>query len=115
MLFASSQLTLNPSVWVWILAVALVAVAWFAYWRTTPDLPRSTRIALAVLRAAAFVVLALLLLDPRSIRRSERDEAARVVLLVDQSASMSLPASGWGAGESRFDAAKAAASNIQKE
>ena len=115
MLFAASQLTLNPSAWVWILAILLVAVAWFAYWRTTPELARSTRIALAVLRAAAFVVLAVLLLDPRSIRRSDRDESARVVLLVDQSASMSLPAVGWGEGESRFDAATGAASSLEKE
>ncbi len=102
---ADTQLSLTPLAWVWILAAALVAVAWFAYWRTTPDLPRSTRIRLALIRGGAFVVLAMLLLDPRSIRRGEREEPARVVVLVDRSASMSLPASGWTGGETRFDAA----------
>ncbi len=100
-----TQLSLTPITWVWLLVVALVAVAWFAYWRTTPELPRRTRIQLAAFRTAAFVVLGLLLLDPRSIRRGERDEPARVVLLVDRSASMSLPKSGWSGGETRFDAA----------
>lgn len=110
-----TQLSLTPLAWVGLLAAALVAVAWFAYWRTTPDLPRPTRIRLAILRTAAFVVLTLLLLDPRSIRRGERDEPARVVLLVDRSASMSLPATGWVGGETRFDAATRAAAALARE
>lgn len=100
-----THLSLTPAPWVWLLAAALIAVAVFAYWRTTPELPRRTRLWLAALRTAAFVVLTLLLLDPRAVRRGERDEPARVVLLVDRSASMSLPASGWAGGETRFDAA----------
>jgi hypothetical protein len=98
---------------VWLLAAALVAVAAFAYWRTTPELPRRTRLWLAALRTAAFVVLTLLLLDPRAVRRGERDEAARVVLLVDRSASMSLPANGWSGGETRFDAATRTAKALE--
>jgi len=112
---ADNQLSLTQLPWVWILAAALIGVAWFAYWRTTPDLPRSVRVRLALLRTAAFFVLAVLLLDPRSIRRGDRDEEARVVLLVDRSASMSLPASGWGDGESRFDAATRTAAALARE
>jgi hypothetical protein len=97
----------------WLLAAALIAVAVFAYWRTTPELPQRTRLWLAALRTAAFVVLTLLLLDPRAVRRSERDEPARVVLLVDRSASMSLPASGWAGGETRFDAATRTARTLE--
>ncbi|MCI0452419.1 MAG: DUF58 domain-containing protein, partial [Candidatus Latescibacteria bacterium] len=111
---ADTHLSLTPIAWVWILVAALVAVAWFAYWRTTPDLPRRTRIQLAALRTAAFVVLGLLLLDPRAIRRGERDESARVVLLVDRSASMSLPAQGWSGGETRFDAAAQTAASLAR-
>ncbi len=111
---ADTHLSLTQSPWVWLLAAALVAVAVFAYWRTTPELPRSTRLQLAALRTAAFVVLSLLLLDPRAVQRGERDEPARVVLLVDQSASMSLPASGWSEGESRFDAASRAAAALAR-
>ncbi len=109
-----TQLSLNPSAWVWLLAIALIAVAWFAYWRTTPDLPRRLRIQLGILRAAAFTVLALLLLDPRSIRRDEREEPARVAILVDRSASMSLPATGWVGGETRFDAAARTAAALER-
>ncbi len=114
MLGADTQLSLSPAAWVWVLAAALIAVAWFAYWRTTPDLARSTRIQLAVLRAAAFVVLTLLLLDPRAIRRSEHDEPAQVVLLVDRSASMSLPASGAAGAETRFAAAQKTAASLAR-
>jgi hypothetical protein len=110
---ADTHLSLSPVAWVWVLAAALLAVAWFAYWRTTPDLPRGTRIQLAVLRAAAFVVLSLLLLDPRAIRRSEHDEPAQVVLLVDRSASMSLPV-GPSSSETRFDAATKTAASLAK-
>ena len=97
----------------WLLAAALIAVAVFAYWRTTPELPQRTRLWLAALRTAAFVVLTLLLLDPRAVRHGERDEPARVVLLVDRSASMSLPASGWAGGETRFDAAARTARTLE--
>lgn len=110
---ADTHLSLSPAAWVWVLAAALLAVSWFAYWRTTPDLPQRTRIQLAVLRAGAFIVLSLLLLDPRAIRHSEHSEPAQVVLLVDRSASMSLPASA-GSNETRFDAATKTAASLAK-
>jgi hypothetical protein len=108
-----THLSLASVPWVWLLVAALIAVALFAYWRTTPELPRRTRVWLAALRTGAFVVLTLLLLDPRAVTRGERDEPARVVLLVDRSASMSLPANGWAGGETRFDAATRAARTLE--
>jgi hypothetical protein len=94
------------------LAVFLVAAAVFAYWRTTPSLDRRNRVVLSVLRALALTVLVALLLDPRAVRRGEREDPARVLLLLDRSASMSLPASGWSGGETRFAAARGLAGEL---
>jgi hypothetical protein len=112
MILASSSLGLSFHAWVVPLTAALVALALFAYWRTSPDVSGRLRVVLIVLRALAFLTLALLLLDPRSIWRGNRAEDARVVVLVDRSASMSLPAQGWQGGESRFDAARHAAAEV---
>ncbi len=106
MIVASSSIGLSFHAWVAPLAAILVALALFAYWRTSPDVAGRLRAALTSLRIAVFVVLAVLLLDPRAIWRSERQEAPRVVVLVDRSASMSLPAQGWEGGESRFELAR---------
>jgi hypothetical protein len=91
-----------------------VAVALFAYWRTSPSVEGRRRALLIAVRAGVFIVLALLLLDPRSIWRGDREEAPRVVLLVDRSASMSLPAQGWEGGETRFDAAVRGADEVER-
>jgi hypothetical protein len=109
--FAASSMGLSFHAWVVALAAVLVAVAMFAYWRATPEPTPRSRWILSAARAGALLVLALLLMDPRSIWRGERVEAPQVVLLVDRSQSMSLPAQGWSGGESRFDAATRAASD----
>lgn len=109
MVLAASSLGISFHPWVVALAGVLFAVALFAYWRTAPDVSGRLRVVLTVLRTAAFLVLALLLFDPRSIWRGNRTEAPRVVMLVDRSASMTLPARGWEGGESRFEAARRAA------
>jgi len=106
---ASFGITLRA--WVIVLGVLLLGVAAFAYWRTTPSVTGRLRTLLTALRAVAFVALALLLLDPRSILSGKREESARVLILVDRSASMSLPAGAAG-GESRFDAARRVAADL---
>jgi hypothetical protein len=90
----------------------LAALALYAYWRTSPSVAGRQRLVLTTLRVLVFLVLALLLFDPRSIWRGDRVEEPRVVMLVDRSASMTLPVSGWVGGESRFDAALRAAARM---
>jgi hypothetical protein len=63
----------------------------------------------------AFLVLVFLLLDPSWTRQSEQMEPGRVVALIDQSASMSLPAAGWEseAAPSRFESATDLSSRLR--
>lgn len=91
--------------WMLPLAALLAAAAWLAYYRTTPQVEGRLRWLLVGLRLAAFGLLIAILLDPRFIRRSDREDSARVIALVDRSASMTLPASGWDdeVGSTRFE------------
>jgi hypothetical protein len=114
-LSAQTSLTLDIRAWAILLAAVLFAIGLFAYWRTTPALDPRVRALLVALRVAALLCLVLFLLDPRAIRRGEREEEARVVLMVDRSASMTLPASGWEGGESRFETAMSSAEGLAKE
>jgi hypothetical protein len=111
---ATASLGLAIRAWVIALAVLLVAVALLAYWRTIPALARASKYLLIALRALALVILALLLMDPRSVLTGLREEPPRAVLMIDRSASMSLPAGGQ-AGESRFEAASRIAANLERE
>lgn len=101
--------------WIVLVALVLVAGAWVAYYRTTPSVTGRLRWFLFGLRLTAFLLLVLILLDPRFVRRSEHSEPARVVALVDRSASMTLPTSGWDAdaAPSRFDVASDDASALE--
>jgi hypothetical protein len=111
-LSAQTSLTVDLRAWAFVLAAALVGAGLFAYWRTSPALERGSRALLTSLRIAALCCLVLFLLDPRAIRRSEREEPARVAVLVDRSESMSLPASGWNGGPSRLEVAREAAGRL---
>jgi hypothetical protein len=71
-------------------SVALAALAVWAYRFRTPPLSSLARRALPFLRALALVVLAWLLAQP-VLERARAGRAARVVVLVDRSASMMLP------------------------
>ena len=90
-----------------VLALGLLAVAYFAYTRTTPGVSGPLRALLMGLRVAAFLLLVFLLLDPRYILDTSRNEPPRVIALVDHSASMTLPADGWDANgaPTRFERA----------
>jgi hypothetical protein len=74
--------------------ILLLAAAFFSYYRTVPPLSRRLRYSLVSVRAAAFMLLAILFLDPRCVRRSTATDDALVVSLIDKSASMSLKADG---------------------
>ncbi len=90
-----------------VLAIVLVAVAVFAYRRTTPGISPALRKTLTTMRALAFLLIAFVLLDPRSTSTVERQERAKVVALVDRSASMSLEADDRPGAGSRLDRARA--------
>lgn len=113
-MFLSTQttVTMDLRAWAIVLAALLVVAGVYAYWRTTPEVNRRVRVVLTTLRIAALLCLVMFLVDPRAVRSGDREEAARVVLLVDRSASMTLPAQGWDGGESRFDAAKKSAARL---
>jgi len=107
--------TLSFRQWIPILAAVLLVAAYFAYRRTTPPVSGRVRAGLTVLRAAAFLCLVLVLLDPRCVRTVDREESAKVLVLMDRSASMALPAGSWddAASETRFDAARRSASALK--
>jgi hypothetical protein len=94
--------------WIPIVALLLLAVAYVAYDRTTPRIAGRLRVALTALRAAGFLCLVVILLDPRCVRTVGQQEKATVVALIDQSASMALPAGAWSDADSRprFDVAR---------
>ncbi len=91
--------------WIPILAAVLLIAAYFAYRGTTPYVSGRLRVALTALRLSVFLCLVLIILDPRCVRTSDQQEDAKVVALVDRSASMSLSAGAWGETTtgSRFD------------
>lgn len=75
--------------WAWVLIVgALGAFAAWSYWRLQG--PVWARGGLAVLRTLALALLALLLAGPRAERQIERVERDWVVVMVDQSASLTV-------------------------
>jgi len=94
--------------WIPIIALILLAVAYLAYDRTTPRVGGRFRLILTSMRVASFLCLVLVLLDPRCVRTVEQEEKAKVLALVDRSASMALPVGAWGEAEprARFDAAR---------
>lgn len=86
------------------LVVALTVLAAFAAWMVRRDaagLPRSVATLLAGLRLATLTVLITAFLDVERIAEHEIVTPSRVALLVDSSASMSLPAAGSGPEASR--------------
>ena len=94
--------------WIPIIAVILLAVAYMAYERTTPRVGGRLRLILTSMRVASFMCLVLVFLDPRCVRTVEQEEKAKVLALVDRSASMALPVGAWGEAKprARFDAAR---------
>ncbi|MEQ1892983.1 MAG: glutamine amidotransferase [Planctomycetota bacterium] len=77
-----------PPAWIVVLVILplFAGLAWFGYRRE--QLSRSMRSLLVGLRVAAFVLLGLVLARPVRVERREEVHPARVLLLVDDSASM---------------------------
>ncbi len=94
--------------------LALAAVAVWAYRGTTPSVSGGMRGLLTTLRMSAFVLLVVLFADPRCVREVTRTEPARVIALLDHSASMSLP-NAPGGTETRFEAATEVMDRLRRQ
>lgn len=86
--------------WGWALAaLAAAALGWACYRRL--EGPRGGRIALAALRAATLLLLAVIIAGPHLFRPNETEEADWVLVLVDRSASLTIRDVGGDSGASR--------------
>lgn len=91
--------------WVMVLGAAgAAALAVWSYWRVRRELGRSPFALLVALRTLALFTLGALLLRPVRVEPVPQS-AGEVAVLIDQSASMSLPDEG---GRTRFEAAASA-------
>ncbi len=98
--------------WAWaLLALASLALAWWTY-RGLPG-SRPGRAAMGVLRAAIIVLLAVLAAGPQLRLEQMRTERDRVFVLLDRSASLSVPDAPAGAGRTRAEQAEAALERAQ--
>lgn len=109
--YAALHLSVS-SLWpLWALLPAAIALAIFAYRRTTPPLAAGPRVLLTVLRATAYALLCLVLASPVWNRSRHDPQRARIAVVVDESASMSnVDAEG---GPSRADAARTALAGLR--
>ncbi|TVQ60724.1 MAG: hypothetical protein EA378_10730 [Phycisphaerales bacterium] len=83
--------------WGWALAVTAGGVlAWATYARLAG--PKRVRTGLAAIRTATLVLLLLLAAGPQLVRENERTEQDWVVVLVDRSASLTVPDAPDGPG-----------------
>jgi len=105
---------MNFHIWVGVLAAGLSLVAYYAYRNTTPSLSQRVRILLTSLRVLSFALVVFLLMDPRYVYRSLNTDPARVVTMIDQSASMILPVSSGEPSTTRFDRAAAVNAEIAR-
>lgn len=90
-----------PPLWVVVLVLVPLAagVAYLSYWRER--IGHRPRLYLTTLRFLTFALLCLVLFRPVKVRQQENVEPAEVVLLIDDSASMSRRDSYAGAGATR--------------
>ena len=93
-----------PWLWLTLLSVVFIILGLWAYRIAVPPLPRRARRLLPALRVAALLLIAWLLGQPVLERAAEG--RTRVVVLLDRSASMALPA-GPGGGTRSAAAARA--------
>jgi hypothetical protein len=94
------ETTLQLPAWAWApIVVGVVGLALLSYWRLAGR--TWARATLAGVRAAALVVLLLAATGPRLIRDNERIERDALAVLVDRSASMTMPDAGSERGATR--------------
>jgi hypothetical protein len=85
-----------PAPWIALVSLVLVALSLWAYRFAIPPLPARARRLLPVLRALALVALAWLIAQP-VLERARAGRSAHLVVLLDRSRSMDLPAAPGGA------------------
>ena len=100
-----------PALWLALASLSFIALSLWAYRFAIPPLPARARRLLPILRAVALVALAWLLAQP-VLERARAGRSARLVVLLDRSRSMELPASPGGA--TRAAEAAAAAEAIER-
>ncbi|MCE5271532.1 VWA domain-containing protein [bacterium] len=88
------------SLWLWLLIAALAALVLWSYRRTWPPVGAPYRALLICLRLAVFTVAAWLIFQPVLTWSVETRRRERVAVLLDNSASMRLPASAAGGPDS---------------
>lgn len=102
--------------WVVALVGALIAEALIRLYRyeSRAVTPQRARI-LVALRLAALVVLGFILIEPTWVRKVKREIEREVIILIDDSASMSLIDEGQEKSRSEIGAAALTASNLEEE
>ncbi|MCX5752520.1 MAG: VWA domain-containing protein, partial [Candidatus Krumholzibacteria bacterium] len=90
---------MHVELWKILVAAALMAASFVLYRRTFPPIPAVRRALLAAMRIAAFILLALLLIDPVFISKRIEIRKPLVLVLLDRSRSMEIRDS---SGTSRF-------------
>jgi len=92
-LFSGIGLDIASHGWAAVLAALLVGIglATWAYRRTNPPLPRGLRALMFILRTLVVTLLSLAILEPILNLAWRRTEKPVVAVLVDRSASMSIP------------------------
>src|SRR5229473_891927 len=116
MRFLSFSLAPHALYWLAPAALLLAALSVWAYRAIAPSLPARTRSTLTWLRAAALVGMAFLLARPLLSLASDITGRGTVVVLVDRSRSMELPADSVGGEHARprADVARASAVRVVK-
>ena len=92
-----NNIQLSQSFPIWIAVIILVisfAIVIFSYYRTDKPLNRRYRYALIALRILAIGLILFCLLDPTIIMREETIKKSNILVLIDDSQSMSLTDSG---------------------
>ena len=92
-MFSGIGLDINSHHWAAVLLALIIGVglAFWAYRRTNPPLPRFLKILMFTLRAVVIALLALAILEPILSLAWRRTDQPVVAVLVDRSASMSIP------------------------
>jgi uncharacterized membrane protein len=107
LLYSKGTLAFPPH-WPWyisvLLALGAVIAAYFLYRRSSGTLPGGVKLLLSSLRALAFLILLLILLQPVLILRSAIPQQSFVAVAYDTSKSMEIRDE--GEGKSRLDTAK---------
>ncbi len=89
---SAAQIAFEHALPAWTIALIVLALAALAAWSYTRlDGPRAARVALATIRTTTLLLLLTLALGPQLTERSEIAERDRVVILIDRSASLTIP------------------------